>query len=69
MVVIPPKDEILVKIFRCPICGGIYQAQTGRIQMKCSVLHSPGSCCHCHEKKVTGLQLSQVQAILRGECK
>ena len=60
MAIIPEREETLIRVFRCPVCKEVYQAQTGPIQLSCSVRHAPGTCCHYMESTVTAGKLKAV---------
>jgi len=63
----PYRDEVLIKIYRCPICEAIWLAQTGLVQISCAVPHPPGTCCHFGEKPLSQRELEAIQAILSEE--
>ena len=48
------KDTTIMHIYKCSGCGGYYGKSTAQIQSSCTVLHSPGSCCHYGETEYTG---------------
>ena len=63
--IIPHRDEVLIRMYRCGICGKVYLAQTGRERFQCLAMHKPGTCCHCHETILTEEQLQGVECIVR----
>jgi len=65
MSIIPQKDEVLLYIYRCPICNGLYSSQPGPWKLGCLVIHPPGSCCHYKEKKLKKKQVERIENILR----
>ena len=52
MMLIPQREKTLLRIYRCPVCHRIYGEQPGDAQYNCTVLHVPGSCCHCWEPEI-----------------
>jgi len=69
--IIPYRDEVLIRIYRCGICSGLYQARADRTHISyaenisCAVNHPPGTCCHFHEKLLLPEQLQEVFAVLK----
>jgi len=62
--IIPQQNETLIHIYKCPVCSGVYSAQTGDNQTSCAVLHGPGDCCHYGEKPISENDIDAIYAIL-----
>lgn len=62
--IFPITSEVLVQIYQCPLCSGIYQAQTGNIRSACLVAHAPGSCCHYGELQISNETLEKVLEVM-----
>lgn len=63
--IIPYDDELLVEVYRCPVCNYMFSARRSRQwASRCTIAHPPGSCCHYREKVVNKEQLAQIIAIL-----
>jgi len=65
MAVISLTEETVLYIYKCPVCGGYFSAQTGSVKIRCAVLHSPGSCCHYAERRLTLEQVQRVTEIAK----
>ena len=65
MTVIPQEDVVLLYIYRCPICNGLYSGQPGPWKISCLVMHPPGSCCHYEERELKRGQIRKIENILR----
>jgi hypothetical protein len=48
-------DNVITSTFQCSLCGDWYGV--GPVQVSCTVLHSPGSCCHYGQTKVESPEL------------
>ena len=59
---IPFKEETLLRVFRCPACGGVYRV--AREGVRCTAIHSPGSCCHYGDAKLTEEQAEQLLKVV-----
>ena len=66
MVLIPPADETLLRIYLCPRCEIMFRAQVGNMRRGCLSSHSPGSCCHYAEQSVSAVEMGQVRKVLGG---
>jgi hypothetical protein len=64
--IIPYRNEVLLTIYRCPICGGIYSAQVGDFHDTCATNHPPGSCCHFGEQQLDEKSVERVLFIIKG---
>lgn len=64
MAIIPYQNELLLKIYRCPICGNCYKAQTGEFRVTCAAPHLPGDCCHHGERQINKKLVEQIMAIV-----
>lgn len=58
------SNKVFVLIYQCPICSGIYQAQTGDIRVSCATAHAPGSCCHYGERQISNETLENVFEVI-----
>jgi hypothetical protein len=45
-------QAISVERYTCPVCHDTYERQNPKT-IQCLVIHSPGSCCHYGEKKIS----------------
>ena len=54
MAIIPYRDTVLVRIYKCGMCKHIYLGQTGtgNVIHTCTAFHSEGSCCHHGERSL-----------------
>lgn len=59
------RNKELVRIYKCPICGGIFQSQMGDTMVSCCVLHPPGTCCHFAERAIASDVLDKILALIK----
>ena len=62
MAIIQQREVVLLHIYRCPVCKGVYQAMG--IPLSCTVNHAPGTCCHYMESTVPAAKLEAVIKVL-----
>ena len=62
--IFPKSNKVYIQIYQCPICSGIYQAQTGDVRMSCATYHAPGSCCHYGELQISRETLEKVLEVI-----
>ncbi len=65
MAIMSLREENILRIYRCPVCQGVYQAQLGPDFFNCAVNHPSGSCCHYEEIEVIEEQLVRIRKILK----
>lgn len=64
MAIMPMHNEMLIKIYRCPVCQKLWFVTPASRHTSCGVYHAPGSCCHYMERPVTEEELDKIQMIL-----
>jgi hypothetical protein len=68
--IIHHQDDILIEIYRCPICREIYRKRYkfpyhAFISRACFAIHMPGTCCHCGERKISNKEYNKILKILQ----
>jgi len=63
MVVFSIHKTDYLRIFKCPVCGELFRNNPFMVGMLCCVMHSPGSCCHYSDIKVTNGQLTSIKEL------
>ena len=62
--IIPEREETIVRIYYCPKCETYYCGQVGNTRISCAVNHPPGSCCHYAEKSISLEKVKKIKEIM-----
>ncbi len=65
MAIMRMREETILRVYRCPVCNDVFDAQVGTELISCAVNHAPGSCCHYAENVVTDSQLLKLREALK----
>ena len=69
MTIYHQSEEIILTIFRCPICEDVYMNKPSNLgySISCTVMHGPGSCCHYSDKLMSDDRLENLMRVARGK--